>query len=65
MKVNDTVRCIWTQRGSKAYAKYGPPASRYDQGQVTAIHELHNNTVTIVQFQTEVGVKYAHIQNLL
>jgi hypothetical protein len=63
MKLNAQVKCVITQRNSKAYAKYGTPATAGAKGVVVRINALKD--VTIVEFQTERGIVHAHIQNLI
>lgn len=63
MKVGDSVKCIWSMRKSKAYAKYGATAVAGDTGPVVAIHELKDVMIVVVQSQR--GPVHAHIQNLM
>ncbi len=62
MLVGSQVRCIWTMRRSKAYARFGEPAKDGDKGDILRITELKD--VTIVEFRSERGKVHCHIQNL-
>lgn len=62
MQIGTEVRCFFTMRRSKAYQKFGTPARDGDEGRVVGIHELKD--VTIVQFETNAGIRQCHIQNL-
>lgn len=61
--LNAQVKCVNTQRKSKAYAKYGTPATAGTTGIVVRINALKD--VTVVEFQTARGIAHAHIQNLV
>lgn len=61
--VGNDVRCIFTMRRSKAYARFGEPARDGDHGTVVCINELKD--VTIVEFETSRGKVHCHIQNLV
>jgi len=63
MKTGDNVHCIFTMRRSKAYSSFGKPAQDGDHGKVVRVTELKN--VTIVEFETVLGVVHSHIQNLI
>lgn len=63
IEIHSNVKCIFTNRAAKAYAKFGRPAKVGDVGKVLDIS--YQKDVSIVQIQTDSGIAYSHIQNLL
>ena len=63
ISINAQVKCVIAQRSSKAYAKYGTPATAGATGVVVRINALKD--VTVVEFQTERGIAHAHVQHLI
>lgn len=63
IEVGVDVRCFYSMRKSKAYAKFGQPAREGDQGKVIRVNNLKD--VCIVEIETADGKVHAHIQNLV